>query len=118
MEKLLVSTTWGLTDPTRAGLAFATAMTAKMKGGEVILFLFHDAVLLARKETYKKAIPIGPPPIADYMEYPLAQKVKILVCKACYLVRGLLEADLVDTAELQGIDTFVDLTKECKVVSF
>ena len=29
MEKVLVHTTWGPTDPTRAGLAFAYAMTAK-----------------------------------------------------------------------------------------
>ena len=58
MEKVLVHTTWGPTDPTRAGLAFAYAMVSKKQGAEVEIFLFHDAVLLARKQMYPLAVPI------------------------------------------------------------
>ena len=43
MEKVLVHTTWGPTDPTRVGLAFAYAMVSKKQGAEVEMFLFHDA---------------------------------------------------------------------------
>ena len=118
MEKVLVHTTWGPTDPTRAGLAFAYAMVAKKQGMDVNMFLFHDAVLLARKDMYPLALPIGPPPIKDCMEYLLDQKVKIYVCKPCYELRGLSENELVETAELKGMDLFVELSKDSKVVSF
>ena len=50
MNKVLVHTTAGPTDPTRAGLAFTYAMAAKKQGMDVSMFLFHDAVLLARKD--------------------------------------------------------------------
>ncbi|MCH8003006.1 MAG: DsrE family protein [Nanoarchaeota archaeon] len=118
MEKVLVHTTWGPTDPTRAGLAFAYAMVSKKQGAEVEMFLFHDAVLLARKQMYPLAVPIGPPPIKDCMEYLLEQKVKIYVCKPCYELRGMDEKDLVEMAELKGMDYFVELAKTSKVVSF
>lgn len=118
MEKVLVHTTWGPTDPTRAGLAFGYAMTTKKQGADVVMFLFHDAVLLARKQLYPLALPIGPPPIKDAMEYLLQEGVKIYVCKPCYELRGCSETDLVETAELKGMDLFAELAKECKLVSF
>ena len=118
METVLIHTTWGPTDPTRAGLAFAYAMAAKKQGAEVELFLFHDAVLLARKQMYPLALPIGPPPIKDCMEYLLKQRVRIFVCKPCFELRGMDEKDLVETAELKGMDLFAELAKTRKVVSF
>ncbi len=118
MERMLVSTTWGPTDPTRAGLAFAYAMIAKKQGLDVAVFLFHDAVLLARKELYDKIIPIGPPPLQQSMEFLLEQDVPIFVCKPCFELRGVSTTDLVKTAELKGMDYFVELSKECKVLNF
>jgi len=118
MEKVLVHTTWGPTDPTRAGLAFAYAMMATKQGMEVTLFLFHDAVLLARQEMYTKVIPIGPPPLKDCMDFLLEQKVKIYVCKPCFEFRGMSTEDLIKTAELKGMDYFAELAKNSKVVNF
>lgn len=118
MEKVLVHTTWGPTDPTRAGLAFAYAMTAKKQGMDVVMFLFHDAVLLARKEFPALVQPIGPPPLKESVDYLVQQGARIYVCKPCYELRGLAAADLHKTAELAGMDLFVKLSKECKVVSF
>ena len=118
MDKVLVHTTWGFTDPTRAGLAFAYAMTAKKQGVDVILFLFHDAVLLARKNVAQLVIPIGPSPLKESMDFLLQQNVKVFVCKPCYELRGLSSQDLIPTAELKGMDLFTELAKERKVISF
>ncbi len=41
MGKVLIHTTWGSTDPTRAGLAIVCAMSAETEGMDVTLFLFH-----------------------------------------------------------------------------
>ncbi len=118
MEKILVHTTWGFTDPTRAGLAFAYAMTAKKKGLDVAVFLFHDAVTLARKDSYPLVMPIGPPPLKESMDFLVQAGVPIYVCKPCYEYRGLSEQDLVETAELKGMDLFVELSKERQVIPF
>ena len=118
MEKICVYTTWGPTDPTRAGLAFAYAAVAKKQGIEVTLFLFHDAVLLANKDVADKIIPIGSPPIQETLNYLQEQNVDIYVCKACYDMRGLAEADLIKHAQLKGMNIFVNLTKEANVISF
>lgn len=52
------------------------------------------------------------------MEYLIGEGVKIYVCKPCYELRGMDEKDMVDTAELKGMDYFVELAKTRKVVSF
>ncbi len=118
MEKLLIHTTWGPTDPTRAGLAIICAMTAENEGVDVTLFLFHDAVLLANKKMYKKIIPVGPPPVSGCIDYLIEQNVKIYVCRPCYEIRGMDSADLVPTLELKGMDYFVELSRDRKVISF
>ncbi len=118
MDKVLIHTTWGPTDPTRAGLAFVYAMTAETEGLDVAVFLFHDAVLLANKNMYQKVIPIGPPPVSACIDYLTEQNVKLYVCKPCYELRGMSKDDLIPTAELKGMDFFVELSKTRKVINF
>ncbi len=118
MDKVLIHTTWGPTDPTRAGLAFACAMVAKSEGLDVTMFLFHDAVLLAKKEMYPKVVPIGPPPLSASMDFLIGQDVKIYVCKPCFEVRGLTAENLIPTAELKGMDMFLKLSRTSQVISF
>lgn len=118
MNKLLVYTMAGPTDPTKAGIAFAYAAAAKKEGLDVVLFLFHDAVLLARKELAEMVVPVGPPPISDSIASLLESNAKIFVCSACYEKRGLAKDQLMKNAELQGIGKFVELSKESKLVPF
>ena len=118
MEKILVYTTWGPTDPTRAGLAFTYAKVAKQQGNDVTLFLFHDAVSLARKEMYVNVVPIGPPLLKDCIEYLLDEGTKIYVCKPCFKLRGMKEDELIPHAELKGMDLFFELSKTNKLVTF
>lgn len=118
MDKVLIHTTWGPTDPTRAGLAFACAMVSDLQGLDVNMFLFHDAVLLANNKMYPKVIPVGPPPIGDVIEYLTEQNIKVYVCRPCYELRGMAKEDLIPTAELKEMDKFVELSKERQLISF
>ena len=118
MEKALVYTTWGPTDPTRAGLALTYAMTAETQGMDVCLFLFHDAVLLANRKMYPKIIPVGPPPAGSTIDYLIEQNVKVYVCKPCYELRGLSVEDLIPVAELKGMELFAELSKTARTVTF
>ena len=118
MDKILIQTTWGPTDPTRAGLACTCAVMSEAEGLDVAMFLFHDAVFLANKNMYPKLIPIGPPPVSGSIDYLVDQKVKIYVCRPCYEFRGLSPDDLIPTAELKGMEFFVELAAERKVISF
>ena len=118
MEKVLVHTTWGPTDPTRAGLAFAYAMVAKAEDVDVTMFLFHDAVLLSKKGMYPKVLPIGPPPLTASMDFLVDEDVKIYVCKPCFDFRCLSSGDLIPTAELASMNVFFELSKTRQVVGF
>ncbi len=118
MDKVLIHTTWGPTDPTRAGLAVTCALMSEAEGLDVTMFLFHDAVFLANQTMYPKLIPIGPPPVSGSIEYLIEQDVKIYVCKPCYEFRGLSVEDLIPNAELKGMELFVELVKSSKVISF
>lgn len=118
MEKILVHTAWGPTDPTRAGIAFAYASACKKQGMDVNVFLFGDAVLLAVKRLVPQVVPIGPPLLKDTLGYLVDQGVKIYACKPCYEERGLDAKELVPTGELKGMDMFVELSKTSKVVGF
>ena len=118
MAKILIHTSWGPSDPTRAGLAFASAMVSSLQGHDVSLFLFHDAVILANEKMHPKVFPIGPPPISDVIEYFNDEKIKVYVCRPCYELRGMSREDLIPTAELKEMDAFVELAAESKVVNF
>jgi predicted peroxiredoxin len=91
---------------------------AEAEGLDVTVFLFHDAVFLANKTMYPKVIPIGPPPVSGSIDYLVDNNVKVYVCKPCYELRGLSPEDLIATAELKGMELFVQLAKESKVISF
>lgn len=118
MKKVLIHTTWGPTDPTRAGLAFTYAKVAKQNDCEVSIFLFHDAVSLARKEMSSKVIPVGPPLLQDCIDYLLEQEVKIYVCEPCFRQRGMQEAERMPNTELSGMGKFFELSKDHDVVTF
>ena len=118
MDKILVHTSWGPTDPTRAGLAFTYAMAAKAEDMDITMFLFHDAVLLVKNKMYPKVTPVGPPPLTACINYLVEENVKIYVCKPCFELRGLSTDDMIPTAELKGMDLFVELSKTYRVIGF
>jgi predicted peroxiredoxin len=77
----VISGTWGPTDPTRAMLPFLFAASAVQAGDNVMLMLFHDAVLMAVDGIGKTLVPVGPP--NRYEEIAGNPKVTLWACKPC-----------------------------------
>ena len=59
MAKLLISSTYGSDDPTRAALPLLTAVGALEAGHEVQIFLLGEAVYLMKQEIADAVNPVG-----------------------------------------------------------
>jgi len=101
---LVVSATWGPTDPTRAMLPFLLAGSAVQAGDTVTLMLFHDAVLMAVDGAGKKLVPVGPP--NRYEEIASHPNVQLWACRPCVEARGLPPASLDKRVKLGGMNDF------------
>ena len=101
---LVISSTSGPTDPTRALLPFVLAASAVQSGDTVTLMLFHDAVLLAVDGAGQKLVPVGPP--NRYEEIANHKNVELWVCRPCVDARGLPTPALDKRAKLGGMNDF------------
>lgn len=101
---LVISGTFGPTDPTRAMLPFLLAASAVQAGDTVTLMLFHDAVLMAVDGKGRKLVPVGPP--NRYEEIAGHPSVKLMACRPCVEARGLSSAVLDKRVTLAGMDDF------------
>jgi predicted peroxiredoxin len=101
---LVISGTYGPTDPTRAMLPFLLAASAVQAGDTVTLMLFHDAVLMGVEGAGRKLVPVGPP--NRYEEIANNPGVKLLACRPCVDARGLTEASLDKRVTLAGMNDF------------
>jgi len=115
---LVISGTWGPTDPTRAMLPFLLAASAVQDGDKVTLMLFHDAVLMAVKGAGAKLVPVGPP--NRYEEVALHPNVTLWACRPCVEARGLAPASLDERVKLVGMNEFHAAMKQpdTRVVNF
>lgn len=92
---IAIASTWGPTDTTRATLPFLHARAAREQGDDVTLMLLHDAVLLARDGVAEQIVAFGPPALGPvFAELAGDDRVEILVCKPCVMVRQFGEAEL------------------------
>ena len=101
---LVISGTWGPTDPTRAMLPFLLAASATESGDTVTLMLFHDAVLMAVEGAGRKLTPVGPP--NRYEEIASHPGVQLWACRPCVEARGLDPASLDARVKLGGMNDF------------
>jgi predicted peroxiredoxin len=115
---LVISGTFGPTDPTRAMLPFLLAASAVQAGDTVTLMLVHDAVLMAVDGAGRKLVPVGPP--NRYDEIASHPGVKLIACRPCVEARGLGEASLDKRVTLAGMNDFhAALARpDAKAVSF
>lgn len=63
--KIMMRSSWGTDDPTRASFVFAHALALSDAGHEVQIFLTADATYLMRKATSDAIMPIGWPPLSE-----------------------------------------------------
>jgi tRNA 2-thiouridine synthesizing protein D len=101
---LVISGSFGPTDPTRAMLPFLLAASAVQAGDTVTLMLFHDAVLMAIQGAGQKLVPVGPP--NRYEEIATSPGVELLACRPCIEARGLDPISLDKRVKLGGMNDF------------
>ena len=77
MARILAVTTHATDDPTRASLAFITAVGAVGASKEVGIALLGEAVYLAKPAVAKSVQGVGFPPLALLIEKVLEAKVPI-----------------------------------------
>ena len=76
-QKILMRSSWGTDDPTRASFVFDHALALAEAGHDVQIFLTADATYLMRKATVDAVKPIGWPPLAETMEKIVAKHIPV-----------------------------------------
>ena len=77
MARLLIMSTHGSEDPTRAGLAFFMAKGAVEAGHKPEIVLAGDAAVLARRVVADSVLPLGIPPLKELVQFALDNKVPV-----------------------------------------
>ncbi len=77
MARILIVSTHGSEDPTRAGLAFVMAKGAVEAGHKPEILLAGDASILARKVVTESVLPFGLPPLKDLAQFVVENKVPV-----------------------------------------
>jgi hypothetical protein len=75
--KIMMRSSWGTDDPTRASFVFAHALALSDARHEVQIFLTADATYLMRKATSDAVIPIGWPPLSELREKIVAKHIPV-----------------------------------------
>ncbi len=75
--KIMMRSSWGTDDPTRASFVFAHGLALADAGHEVQIFLTADSTYLMRKATSDAVIPIGWPPLSELREKIVAKHIPV-----------------------------------------
>jgi predicted peroxiredoxin len=75
--KILMRSSWGTDDPTRASFVFAHSLALADAGHDVQIFLTADATYLMRKATSDAVIPIGWPALSELREKVVAKHIPV-----------------------------------------
>ena len=110
--KIMMRSSWGTEDGSRASFVFAHALALAEAGHEVQIFLTGDATYLMRKATSDAVVAIGWGPLSELREKIVAKHIPIYSCGACSRARGMTEADLATWGAKFGNPTiFVSLVE-------
>jgi DsrE/DsrF-like family len=74
---ILMRSSWGTDEPTRASFAFSHGLALADAGHDVQIFLTHDATYLMRKATVDAVKPIGWPPLSETMAKVVAKRIPV-----------------------------------------
>jgi predicted peroxiredoxin len=75
--RIMMRSSWGTDDPTRASFVFAHGLALADAGHEVQIFLTADATYLMRKVTSDAVLPIGWPPLSELREKVVAKHIPV-----------------------------------------
>ena len=74
---ILMRSSWGTDEPTRASFVFSHGLALADAGHDVQIFLTHDATYLMRKATVDTVKPIGWPPLSETMTKVVAKRIPV-----------------------------------------
>lgn len=74
---ILMRSSWGTDEPTRASFVFSHGLALADAGHDVQIFLTHDATYLMRKATVDMIKPIGWPPLSETMAKLVAKRIPV-----------------------------------------
>lgn len=74
---ILMRSSWGTDEPTRASFVFSHGLALSDAGHDVQIFLTHDATYLMRKATVDAVKPIGWPPLSETMAKVVAKHIPV-----------------------------------------
>ena len=74
---ILMRSSWGTDEPTRASFVFSHGLALADAGHDVQIFLTHDATYLMRKATVDVVKPIGWPPLSETMAKVVAKGIPV-----------------------------------------
>ncbi|WP_367025810.1 DsrE family protein [Methylococcus sp. ANG] len=107
MKTLIISGSRGTDDPTMATLPFIAAKAAHEQGHDVVLWLWNEAVTLARRGTADHVVGVNLMPLKDLLAAVQAAGIPIWVCGACAVARQIGEADLIGGATIKGMPDYI-----------
>lgn len=74
---ILMRSSWGTDEPTRASFVFGHGLALADAGHDVQIFLTHDATYLMRKATVDAVKPVGWPPLSETMAKVVAKRIPV-----------------------------------------
>lgn len=105
--QFIISGSRGTDDPTMATLPFMAAKVAKEQGHDVVLWLWNEAVTLARTGVADTVVGVNLAPVKDLLAALQTLGVPIWVCQACAVARAIDGTNLVAGATFKGMPDFV-----------
>lgn len=75
--KIMMRSSWGSDDPTRASFPFLHGLLLADAGHEVRIFLTGEATYLMRKATAEAVVPVGWPPLAEALGKVAAKRIPV-----------------------------------------
>jgi uncharacterized protein involved in oxidation of intracellular sulfur len=110
--KFIISGSYGTDNPTMATLPFMAAKAAKEQGHDVVLFLWNEAVTLARPGIANHVIGVNLTPLKEILGAIIATGIPIWVCGACAIARRVEESDLVAGSTIKTMGDYIQAVAE------
>jgi uncharacterized protein involved in oxidation of intracellular sulfur len=103
----IISGSRGTDDPTMATLPFIAAKSAKEAGHDVVLWLWNEAVSLAREGVADHVTGVNLTPLSELLMAVQLAGIPIWVCGACAVARGMQSDDLVAGSEIKAMPDYI-----------
>jgi predicted peroxiredoxin len=101
-DKVVIGLTHGTDDPERVLIAYLMGVEALRAGKEALMWLTQDGVHVATPGYASQVVVPDAPSIADLHAEYVSGGGRFFACPVCVKARGLVGAELVETAEVKG----------------